>query len=118
MSRQQAPAARLAAAGVPVALATDFNPGTSPVQSMGLIVALACMLLRMSPAGALLAATRNAAFAIGRGDRVGSLRPGYLADVQIYDVADYRMLPYRFGEMRPAHVLKCGLRVAGAASLT
>lgn len=115
MSRRQAPAERIAAAGVPIALATDFNPGTSPVQSMGLIVALACMLLRMSPEAALLAATRNAAFAIGRGDRVGSLQPGMQADLQIYQAADYRMLPYRFGELRPTHVFKRGVRVAGGA---
>jgi imidazolonepropionase len=116
MSRRQAPADRLVAAGVPVALATDFNPGTSPVQSMGLVVALACTLLRMSPEAALMAATRNAAFAVNRGNAVGSLRPGMLADLQLYDVDDYRMLPYRFGELRPAHVFKRGVRVAGANS--
>jgi imidazolonepropionase len=115
MSRKQAPASRLQAAGVPVALATDFNPGTSPVQSMGLVVALACMLLRMTPAAALLAATRNAAFAIGRGDSVGSLQAGMLADLQVYEVPDYRMLPYRFGELRPARVFKRGVSVAGLA---
>jgi imidazolonepropionase len=116
MSRRQAPAERMIEAGVPLALATDFNPGTSPVQSMGLIVALACMLLRMSPAAALVAATRNGAFALDRADTVGSLREGMLADLQIYVVRDYRMLPYRFGELRPAHVFKRGVRVAGAAA--
>lgn len=108
MSRHQAPADRLVAAGVPVALATDFNPGTSPVESMGLIVALGCMLLGLSPEAALLAATRNAAWAIGRGDECGSLEPGKLADLQIYPFADHRMLPYRFGQLRPAWVIKRG----------
>lgn len=113
MSRRQAPAASLVSAGVPVALATDFNPGTSPVESMGVIVALACMLLRMSPEAALVGATRNAAWAIGRGDEVGSLEDGKLADLQLYDVPDYRMLPYRFGQLRPKHVIKRGELVVG-----
>lgn len=108
MASRQAPAAALQAAGVPIALATDFNPGTSPVQSMGVVVATACMLLRMSPAGALMAATRNAACAIGRGDRIGSIEIGKQADLQIYDVDDFRMLPYRFGELRPRAVIKRG----------
>lgn len=108
MSQHQAPAAALQRAGVPVALATDFNPGTSPVESMAVIVALACMLLRMSPAAALVAATRNAACAIGRGDRIGSLDVGKQADLQIYAVSDYRMLPYRFGQLPPRIVIKRG----------
>ena len=114
MKQRQAPASRLIEAGVPVALATDFNPGTSPVQSMGTIVALACMLLRLSPEAALLAATRNAAFSIGRGDAVGAFESGMLADFQIYDVDDYRMLPYRFGALRPATVVKRGRVVVQA----
>lgn len=115
MSSRQAPAARLQGAGVPIALATDFNPGTSPVESMGVVVALACMLLRMSPEAALVAATRNAAAAIGLADRVGSLEAGKLADLQIYDVDDYRMLPYRFGQLRPRMVIKRGRVVVGEA---
>jgi len=111
MSQHQAPAAALQRAGVPIALATDFNPGTSPVESMAAIVAMACTLLRMSPAAALVAATRNAACAIGRGDRVGSLVAGKQADLQIYDASDYRMLPYRFGQLAPRIVVKRG-RVA------
>lgn len=108
MSQRQAPAAALQRAGVPVALATDFNPGTSPVESMSGIVAVACMLLRMSPAAALMAATRNAACAIGRGHLAGSLDVGKQADLQIYDVDDYRMLPYRFGQLAPRCVIKRG----------
>ena len=108
MSHHQAPAAALQRAGVPIALATDFNPGTSPVESMAAIVALACMLLRMSPASALVAATRNAACAVGRGHRIGSLNVGKQADLQIHDVSDYRMLPYRFGQIAPRLVVKRG----------
>ena len=107
-SRRQAPAARLQAAGVPLALATDFNPGTSPVNSMGIVVALACLQMRMSPAAALVAATRNAAYAVGRGDRIGTLEVGKQADLQIYAVDDYAELPYKFGMQQPAVVIKAG----------
>lgn len=112
MSRRQAPAGRLQATGVPVALATDFNPGTCPIESMGTIVALACMLLRMSPEAALVAATRNAACASGRGERVGVLQPGWQADLQLYRADDYRQIPYRFGQLRPGAVVKKGRVVA------
>lgn len=107
-ARRQAPAARLQSAGVALALATDFNPGTSPVDSMGVVVALACLQMRMSPAAALVAATRNAAYAVGRGDRIGTLEVGKQADVQIYAVGDHAELPYRFGQQEPAVVIKKG----------
>ena len=112
MARRQAPAARLQAAGVPLALATDFNPGTSPLETMGPIIALGCLLLRMSPAAVLVAATRNAAYAVGLGDSHGTLEIGKRADLQIYDVDGYAMLPYRFGQLRPAVVIKSGRVVA------
>ena len=111
-ARRQAPAARLQSAGVPLALATDFNPGTSPIDSMGVIVALACLQMRMSPAAALVAATRNAAYAVGRGDRLGTLEVGKQADLQIYAVDDYAELPYRFGQLLPSVVIKAGRVVA------
>jgi len=111
-AHRQAPAARLQSAGVPLALATDFNPGTSPVDSMGVIVALGCLLMRMSPAAALVAATRNAAYAVGRGDRIGTLEVGKQADLQIYGVDEYAELPYRFGQLVPSIVIKSGSVVA------
>ncbi len=112
MARRQAPAARLQATGVPLALATDFNPGTSPIDSMGVIVALGCLLMRMSPAAALVAATRNAAWAMGSGETVGTLEVGKQADLQIYAVDDYAELPYRFGQLDPSVVIKAGKVVA------
>jgi len=117
-ARRQAPAARMQAAGVPLALATDFNPGTSPIDSMGVIVALACLLLRMSPAAALVAATRNAAYAVGRGDRVGTLEVGKQADLQIYAIDDYQELPYRFGQLQPSVVIKAGVVAAREGEFT
>ncbi|MFQ5744045.1 MAG: imidazolonepropionase [Acidobacteriota bacterium] len=112
MSRRQAPASRLQAAGVPLALATDFNPGTCPIESMGQIVAFACLLMRLSPAAALVAATRNAAHAVGRGATVGTLEVGKKADLLWYRVDDYRQIPYRFGQLPPAAVVKSGHLVA------
>ena len=111
-ARRQAPAARLQSAGVPLALATDFNPGTSPIDSMGVIVALACLQMRMSPAAALVAATRNAAYAVGRGETLGSLQAGMQADLQVYAIDDYAELPYRFGQVLPSVVIKAGRVVA------
>lgn len=92
-----APARQAVAAGVPVALATDFNPGTSPILSMPLIIGLACLRLGLSPAEALVAATINAAYAVGEGERAGSLEPGKRADLVLLDAPSYRYLPYCFG---------------------
>lgn len=84
-------------AGAIVALATDFNPGTSPTPNMQMILTLACSLLRMTPAEAIAAATINAAYSLRRADRIGSLEPGKQADVIIMGLPDYREIPYYFG---------------------
>jgi imidazolonepropionase len=91
------PARRLLDGGVAVALATDFNPGTSPTLNMSLMMSLACTQMRMSPAEALTAATINAAHAVGRGDRLGSLDEGKQADLAIFDADDFREIPYYLG---------------------
>jgi imidazolonepropionase len=83
-------------AGAAVALATDFNPGTSPTLNMQFILSLACSAMRMTPAEAISAATINAAYSLGRADRLGSLEPGKQADVIVLDVSDYREIPYYF----------------------
>ncbi|MDY0392636.1 MAG: imidazolonepropionase [Candidatus Bipolaricaulis sp.] len=92
------PARDLIAAGVPVALGTDFNPGSSPVASLPLILALAVLRMGMSPAEALVAATLNAAAAIGLADRVGSLEPGKQADLVVWDAESYEEIPYWIGQ--------------------
>lgn len=92
-----APARRLIEMGAAVALATDFNPGTSPTLNMQFMLSLACVMMRMMPAEAIAAATINAAYSLRRGDRCGSLEPGKLADLAVMDVDDYRMIPYYFG---------------------
>jgi imidazolonepropionase len=92
------PAARLMIdLGMPVVLATDFNPGSSPTTSMAMVLSLASTHLKMTPAEALTAATVNAAYSLGRGEEIGSLEPGKSADFVIHDAADYREIPYFFG---------------------
>lgn len=108
------PAQALLADGAALALASDCNPGTAWNESMPFVLALACRYLRLTPGQALVAVTLNAAFALGMGDRVGSLAPGYAADVLVLDVPDYRHLGYRFGANPVAAVLKAGRVVVGA----
>jgi len=90
-------ARRLIDAGVPVALATDYNPGTSPTISIPMAMSLACTHMRMSPAEAVAAATINGAWALRVADRKGSVEPGKDADFAIFDANDYREIPYWFG---------------------
>jgi imidazolonepropionase len=91
------PARALIDAGAPVALATDFNPGSSPTLSMQMVLSLACTQMRMTPAEAIVAATINGAHALGRADRIGSLEPGKQADLCIMGVENYGQIPYFFG---------------------
>jgi imidazolonepropionase len=95
--RTYAPARALIDAGAAVALATDFNPGTSPTYSMQMVLSLACTEMRMTPAEAISAATINGAHALRLADRVGSLEPGKQGDLLVLNVEDYRELPYYFG---------------------
>ncbi len=108
------PARALLEAGAALALATDCNPGTAWNESMPFVIALACRYLQLTPAQALVAATLNAAFAVGMGDRVGSLTPGKVADVLVLDAPDYRYLGYRFGTNPVAQVIKAGRVVVEA----
>ena len=95
--KQYAAARALIEAGAIVALATDFNPGTSPTLSMPMVLSLACTQLRMTPAEAITAATVNAAHSLRRGERIGSIEVGKQADLAVFEVADYREIPYYFG---------------------
>jgi imidazolonepropionase len=105
---RDAPARRLVEAGVPLALATDYNPGTCPIRAVPVIIGLACLRLGLSPAEALVAATLNAAYAIGLGDEVGSLEPGKLADLVVLDAPSHRHLPYEFAANLVRTVVKGG----------
>jgi imidazolonepropionase len=92
-----APSRKLLDAGAIVALATDYNPGSSPTLSLPMIMSLACSQMRMSPAEAIAAVTINPAFSLRRHTRIGSIEVGKYADLAIFDVEDYREIPYYFG---------------------
>jgi imidazolonepropionase len=97
MADDAAPARRFIDAGVPVALGTDFNPGTSPTPNLPLVMTIACLEMGMSPAEALAAVTINAAHAVGVARDAGSLEPGKLADIVIWRAPDVGQLPYWVG---------------------
>ncbi len=84
-------------AGLAVVIATDFNPGSSPSSSMPMMLSLACTQMKMSPAEAIAASTINAAYSLDRGDKIGSLEQGKLANFSIFDCEDYREIAYWFG---------------------
>jgi imidazolonepropionase len=95
-----APARALIDAGAAVALATDFNPGTSPTPNLPLILTLGVSQLRLSSSEAIVAATANGAAALGLAAETGQIAPGYSADLALFDIADVRELPYWYGDRR------------------
>ncbi|KAF0127373.1 MAG: imidazolonepropionase [Elusimicrobia bacterium] len=107
------PAREIIEAGVPVALATDFNPGTCPCWNMQFVLSVACTHCAMMPEEALCAATVNGAWALGIGDRCGALTPGMRADLAFFDAADYRELCYYFGDSQCRMTVKGGDIVFG-----
>lgn len=101
-------ARRLIDSGVPVALATDYNPGTSPTPSMPFVISLACTHMKMTPAEAIAASTINAACALRLHDRKGSLEAGKDADMAVFDVKDYREIAYWFAWDRCVEMVVAG----------
>lgn len=101
-------ARKLIEAGVAVALATDYNPGTSPTPSMPFVMSLACTQMKMSPAETISACTINAAHALRMADRKGSVEAGKDADLALFDVNDYREIPYWFAAGKCAAVIAGG----------
>jgi imidazolonepropionase len=97
---RHAPARSLIAAGAAVALATDFNPGTSPTPNFPLILSLGVSQLKLSVSEVVLAATVNGAAALGIAREVGQLQPGYSADLVLFDISDVREVPYWYGDRR------------------
>ncbi len=89
-------ARKLIDAGVPVALATDYNPGSSPTPSMPFVMSLACTHMRMTPEEAIVASTINGAWSLRLQNRKGSIEPGKDADMAVFDISDFREIPYWF----------------------
>jgi len=113
------PAARkFIAAGVPVALATDYNPGSSPTASMPFVMSLACTHMKMTPAEAVVAATLNGACALRMLDRKGSIEPGKDADMAVFEIEDYREICYWFASNRCAATISNGTLVDGSGVRT
>jgi imidazolonepropionase len=106
-----APARRFVDAGIPVALATDLNPGTSPTLSLPLAMSIACVEMGLTPAEALVGVTINAACALGMGSEIGSIEPGKQADLVVWDVPTVEQLPYWLGGRLPMSVVKRGRQV-------
>ena len=110
------PARKLIDAGVPVALATDYNPGSSPTPSMPFVMSLACTHMKMSPSEAISAATINGAWALRLAERKGSIEPGKDADLAVFEADDYREIVYWFASNRCAFAVLNGTLVASAGS--
>jgi imidazolonepropionase len=112
----QAPARTILEADLPIALATDLNPGSSMVESMQLVMSIACTQMRMTPIEALVAATANAAAAINRQDRLGAIAEGYQADLLILDLPRLEQWPYNVGRNCVRTVVKAGAVAIGGDS--
>lgn len=99
--------------GLPLVVATDFNPGSSPTFSMPFVISLCCTQMGLSPEEALAASTINPAYALGIGNEVGSLESGKSADFSIWPCRDWREIPYHVGSLRPNHVFVKGRQWSG-----
>jgi imidazolonepropionase len=108
MHDSYAPARTFIDRGVPVAIASDFNPGTSPTASLPLAMTVACLELMLTPSEALAAVTINAAHALGLGEEIGSIEPGKQADLAIWSVPTHRQIPYWPGADLVRAVVKRG----------
>lgn len=109
LNHPYAPARAMIDAGIPLAMATDFNPGSQMCSSMQMMLTLACTQMRMTPEEAITAATLNGAAALGMSGSIGSIEIGKQADVVIYHVNDFRMIPYHYGTNHVWKIVKNGV---------
>jgi imidazolonepropionase len=110
-SRRFAPAQKMIDAGLPIVLATDFNPGSSPTPSIPFVLSLASTHMQMTPAEAITATTINAAYSLGQGNDIGSLEAGKRANFVIHDCRDYREIPYFVGVQSAESVFIAGQKI-------
>lgn len=108
LRKPYAPARKMLDAGLPVALATDFNPGSCPTANLALVMSIACLYMAMTPEEVFHAVTINAAYSLGRSERIGSIEVGKQADLVIFDVDNYKKIPYFFGVNLVTTVIKAG----------
>jgi imidazolonepropionase len=109
LNHQYAPARKMMDAGVSVALASDFNPGSCMSYSMPMMMTIACTHMKMSPEESITASTLNGAAALNRSHEVGSIEVGKKADVVVLDIPNYKFLPYHFGENHVYRTIKNGV---------
>mgnify|MGYP006274077139 CR=1 FL=1 len=108
LKKPYAPADKMMEQGLPLALATDFNPGSSPNSSLILTMTIACLYMGLTPEAAFNAVTINAAHSLNRADKIGSLEKGKQADIVIFDIDNYRKIPYFYGANLVEQVVKKG----------
>lgn len=107
LKMQYPPARKMIEAGIPIALATDFNPGSCMTQNLQMILSIACTQMRMTPAEVIKAVTLNAARALGRTD-IGNIQNGMKADLALFEAPNYQFIPYNFAQNHIRHVIKNG----------
>jgi imidazolonepropionase len=103
-----APARKMIENGLPVAISTDFNPGSSMSQSLPMIMSLSCLMMKMTPAETIVASTINPAYVLNKEDKIGSLEKGKKADIVIWEVKNYKEIPYHYGVNLVEKVVKNG----------
>jgi imidazolonepropionase len=106
--KEYPPARKMIDEGLPVALATDFNPGSSMTESMPIILSLACLMMKLTPGEAITAATINSAYAVDKANEVGSIETGKKADLVIWNVENFKEIPYHYGVNLVDQVIKDG----------
>ncbi|KPJ63810.1 imidazolonepropionase [candidate division WOR-1 bacterium DG_54_3] len=110
--KEYPPARKMIERGLPVALATDFNPGSSMTESVPMILSLACLMMRMTPAEAIVASTINSAYAVDKANETGSTEVGKKADLVIWNVQSYKEIPYHYGVNLVDQVVKDGKAIS------
>ena len=108
LGAKYAPARSIIDAGIPLAIATDFNPGSSMSSSMPLMMTIACTQMHVTPEEAISASTLNGAAALGLSHEIGSIEIGKEADIVLYDVPNYRHIPYHYGSNHVWKIVKNG----------